>query len=160
MGDGAAGRPESWAASGDAWGQLGTRKGATHIQNGEKGYEINKDSHIYEQTCNTLLLSSLFLFCLCSNSFLRRIYNKGKARLKSRTGRGALPAGPWVMLLVVCGCRAASGRWFRTSPCPQPCPVPHCSAWFFQEVLPAAGGDAEPEDVQCAGSTINLQDLQ
>lgn len=101
MGDGAAGRPESWAASDDAGGQLGTGKGATHIQDGEKGYEINKDSHIYEQTCNTLLLSSLFLFCLCSNSFLRRIYNKGKARLELRTGRGALPAGPWVMLLVV-----------------------------------------------------------
>ncbi|XP_045350003.1 zinc finger protein ZXDC isoform X1 [Leopardus geoffroyi] len=32
--------------------------------------------------------------------------------------------------------------------------------YVLQEVLPAAGGDAEPEDVQCAGSTINLQDLQ
>ncbi|XP_043444245.1 zinc finger protein ZXDC isoform X4 [Prionailurus bengalensis] len=32
--------------------------------------------------------------------------------------------------------------------------------YVLQEVLPAAGEDAEPEDVQCAGSTINLQDLQ
>ncbi|XP_053074800.1 zinc finger protein ZXDC isoform X3 [Acinonyx jubatus] len=32
--------------------------------------------------------------------------------------------------------------------------------YVLQEVLPTAGGDAEPEDVQCAGSTINLQDLQ
>ncbi|XP_053754439.1 zinc finger protein ZXDC isoform X3 [Panthera pardus] len=32
--------------------------------------------------------------------------------------------------------------------------------YVLQEVLPAAGGDAEPEDVQCARSTINLQDLQ
>uniref|UniRef100_A0A673UHL3 ZXD family zinc finger C n=2 Tax=Suricata suricatta TaxID=37032 RepID=A0A673UHL3_SURSU len=32
--------------------------------------------------------------------------------------------------------------------------------YVLQEVLPAAGGAAGPEDVQCAGSTINLQDLQ
>ncbi|XP_060487944.1 zinc finger protein ZXDC isoform X3 [Panthera onca] len=32
--------------------------------------------------------------------------------------------------------------------------------YVLQEVLPAAGGDTEPEDVQCARSTINLQDLQ
>ncbi|XP_077713689.1 zinc finger protein ZXDC isoform X2 [Canis aureus] len=32
--------------------------------------------------------------------------------------------------------------------------------YVLQEVLPAAGGAARPEDVQCAGSTINLRDLQ
>ncbi|XP_024435932.2 zinc finger protein ZXDC isoform X3 [Desmodus rotundus] len=32
--------------------------------------------------------------------------------------------------------------------------------YVLQEVLPAAGGDAGPEDTHCPGSTINLQDLQ
>lgn len=37
------------------------------------------------------------------------------------------------------------------------------SSWLclpLQEVLPAAGGAAGPEDVQCPGSTVNLRDLQ
>ncbi|XP_014701605.3 zinc finger protein ZXDC isoform X2 [Equus asinus] len=32
--------------------------------------------------------------------------------------------------------------------------------YVLQEVLPAAGGAAGPEDVQCPGSTVNLRDLQ
>uniref|UniRef100_A0A452QMU6 ZXD family zinc finger C n=1 Tax=Ursus americanus TaxID=9643 RepID=A0A452QMU6_URSAM len=32
--------------------------------------------------------------------------------------------------------------------------------YVLQEVLPAAGGAAGPEEVRCAGSTINLRDLQ
>ncbi|XP_058422561.1 zinc finger protein ZXDC isoform X2 [Diceros bicornis minor] len=32
--------------------------------------------------------------------------------------------------------------------------------YVLQEVLPAAGGAAGPEDMQCPGSTVNLRDLQ
>ncbi|KAF3828835.1 hypothetical protein GH733_003099 [Mirounga leonina] len=32
--------------------------------------------------------------------------------------------------------------------------------YVLQEVLPTAGGAPGPEEVQCAGSTINLRDLQ
>lgn len=66
------------------------------------------------------------------------------------------PGRPWGVRLDVCGRGAAPGRWSRPAPALSP---PSLLPLVFQEVLPAAGGAAGSEDVQCAGSTINPQDL-
>lgn len=61
-------------------------------------------------------------------------------------------------MLVMCGCLAAFWEVVLHCPCPWLCSSPLCLV--FQEVLPATGGAVRPEDMQCAGSTINLRDLQ